>query len=859
MARRLSSRFTTHLPGTPGLQLICLLALLQIALGLAGLVAAAAGVQWTPPTMVRNWQRAVEIVLLGALALYLLQGAGRDVRLANLGALFLLIAVFFAHPPSRALALALPEGPAYAVRLARAITVDAFTPALAWLFARDFPRALESRASARVVDVAIRVSVVAALFLIAANLVIEIRGNTGALARFDRNDAFGHYWTVCFGLLVPIAPFILWRMRHAPIDERRRVRLFGVGIALVGVFPVLLAVVPPWFPSLAEKVHGELGAKVLVPMNLALILAMAATTAYSVAVRQVLDVRTVLRQAAQYGLARLAVGALVVLPLVFISIEIYRVRGEPIASLFETRRLLWLAGAVVAFLVVVRIRQRLIVAIDRLFFREPYDARSVLGALMKSAGGDVPIDAWAKQLIDEIDRALHVESGGLLVATFDGEEYQPVVGALRRLPRDSVLARQLEGQRAPVRIALERPSDFFNSLPHDAQVWLADGNIDLLVPLPGSGGSLSGILTLGPKRSELPFSRQDLLMLETVAASVGISLENRLLRESAGHRQHAEASEDPASECTSCSRVNRPGATACEGCGSPTQVSTLPRELFGKFRVEERIGHGGMGVVYRAADITLERSVALKTLPARSPDDAQRLRREARTMAAITHPNLALILGVETWQGTPIVVLEYLAGGTLEKRLQSGPLPLAEVLELTRLMARVLEKVHRAGILHRDVKPSNIGYTEERVPKLLDFGLARIVGEASPGVGVTLGQGTQSVTGFAGTPLYMCPEAFDMARPGAGFDLWSLSVVAFEAANGAHPFERANSTETLRAIRRGFDDGLRASIATWPETISELFARLLSGDPGRRPATAAEMAEWVADAKSGGAGWAAAR
>ena len=380
-------------------------------------------------------------MLLGALALYLLQGAGRDIRLANLGGLFLLIAVFFAHPPSRALALALPEGPAHAVRLLRAITVDAFTPTLAWLFARDFPRALESRASARVVDFAIRVSVAAALFLIAANLAIEVRGHAGGLAIFDRNDAFGHYWTVCFGLLVPIAPFILWRMRHAPLDESRRVRLFGVGIALVGIFPVFLAVVPPWFPSLEEKVHGELGATVLVPLNLVLILAMAAATAYSVAVRQILDVRTVLRKAAQYGLARFAVGALVALPLVFIGIEIYRVRGERIASLFEARRLLWISGAAVAFFVVLRVRQRLIVAIDRIFFREPYDARGVLRALMKRAGSDEATEAWARRLIAEIDGAFHVESTGLLVAALDGEAYQPVAGAVRRLPRASVLAR----------------------------------------------------------------------------------------------------------------------------------------------------------------------------------------------------------------------------------------------------------------------------------------------------------------------------------------------------------------------------------------------------------------------------------
>jgi serine/threonine-protein kinase len=96
----------------------------------------------------------------------------------------------------------------------------------------------------------------------------------------------------------------------------------------------------------------------------------------------------------------------------------------------------------------------------------------------------------------------------------------------------------------------------------------------------------------------------------------------------------------------------------------------------------------------------------------------------------------------------------------------------------------------------------------------------------------------------------MCPEAFDMARPGAGFDLWSLGVVAFEAVSGAHPFERVNSAETLRAIRRGFDDENRALMPKCPEAVSELFARLLSSDPARRPASATEMAEWLADAES---------
>jgi hypothetical protein len=845
----LSSPFATRLPGGRGFQAVALVALVQIALGLAGLAAIALGAEWEPPTVVRDWQRAAVIVVLGSLALYLLQGAGRDVRVAHLGGLFLLIAVFFAHPPSAALVGALPGAASDLVRIARGVTVDAFTPALAWLFVRDFPRTLESRASARLVGLAIGASVAVALGLIGVNLAIALRGEAGALAPLDRGDAFGHYWTVCFALLLPLPPFVLWRTRRAPPDERRRVALFAGGVSLAGVFPVLLAVVPPWFPALSEQVHGELGATLLVPLNLLFILAMAGTTAYAVVVRHVLDVRTVLRKAAQYALARLAVGVLVGLPLAWIALEVYRLREEPIASLFDGIRLLWMTLAIVAIVGVLRIRQRLMVAVDRLFFREPYDPRSVLAALTENAGRESAIGPWAESLLAEVDQALHLESAGLLVAALDEEDYRPVAGTLRRLARGSTLAGILASRRSPLRVEVEPPGELFASLPEDEQVWLVDGGVELLVPLAGTRDTLPGILALGPKRSELPFSREDLLLLETAAGSIAISLENRLLRESAGSHGRTETTEEPASECLRCSRVGPSGIAACAACAGEVRPSTLPSELFGKFRVEERIGQGGMGVVYRAADLTLGRSVALKTLPATSPEDARRLRREARTMAAITHPNLALILGAETWKGTPILVLEYLAGGTLETRAAQGPVALREVLEIARLMARVLERAHGAGILHRDVKPSNIGFTADGVPKLLDFGLARIVGEGAP-TAAPVPDEPLSDSGFAGTPVYMCPEAFAMARPGPGFDLWSLGVVAFEAAAGVHPFDRGAPSATIQAIRAGWSDSLRERLPGCTDALADLFSRLLARDAGRRPASAAEMAGWIADVES---------
>ena len=156
-------------------------------------------------------------------------------------------------------------------------------------------------------------------------------------------------------------------------------------------------------------------------------------------------------------------------------------------------------------------------------------------------------------------------------------------------------------------------------------------------------------------------------------------------------------------------------------------MAPLPRVLLGKLELRERLGEGGMGLVYRAFDRELERSVAVKTLPRVSGESTLRLRQEARSMAAVSHPGVAVIYGVESWQGLPFLVVEHLAGGTLARRLGS-PWPVDEALRLGADLADALDAIHRRGLLHRDVKPSNIGFDGEAHPKLLDFGLARLVG-----------------------------------------------------------------------------------------------------------------------------------
>ncbi len=830
---------------------VCTIAAAQMALGLAGMVAVAAGSEPYFESSISLWQRSVAALTFAGLAAYLLQGGRRDVRVAHLGVLLLLFGAFFALPPTGTIAAAAPEPLAGGVRLLRRLPMDAFTPALVWIFFRDFPRTLDRPGTARLFRVAIAVSLAAAGFLIAANFRIALRGEAGTGGTFDRFHDVSQYWTVVFGLIAPALPVALWRTRHAPPDERRRVGFFVAGLATAALLPVLLAAVPPLSPALETFLRREPVARVVLPLNLAMILSLAAITAYAVLVQHVLDVRTVLRKAARYTLAQGVVGALTLVPFALLGTVVYRGRHEPLANLFEGTLLLRLLTLLGAGLVVLRLRRRLLLAIDRLFFREAYDARRILADMAERSRSAESSEELARSLIAEVDHALHLESLGLLVSAPERGTYLPVSGTVRRLDASSALIQLLAKDGKPLRVDLARHAPPLQQLSEDDLVWIADAGAEVLVPLVGSRRSITGILSLGPKRSELPFSREDMLLLAALGGAAGIGLENRQLQESVGADRLRSSEEQRAAECARCGRVVAPEASCCTACGGRVRGCPLPQELFGKFHLERRIGSGGMGVVYRATDVALGRPVALKTLPSTRPADAARLRREARAMAAITHLNLAVIFGAETWQGTPILVIEYLAGQTLTERLAAGPLAAGEALDLCATLADALQFLHDSGYLHRDVKPSNIGFTDAGVPKLLDFGLVRIAGRES---GSSASQGARegglTESGLLGTPLYMSPEALAGERPDPSFDLWSLGVVGFEAIAGCHPFEREHAGETLTAIQHGLAVDLAEIRPGCPPEVAALFGRLLASDRSARPPSARVMARLLREARS---------
>ena len=268
--------------------------------------------------------------------------------------------------------------------------------------------------------------------------------------------------------------------------------------------------------------------------------------------------------------------------------------------------------------------------------------------------------------------------------------------------------------------------------------------------------------------------------------------------------------------------------------------------IVGPYRVEREIGRGGMGVVYLAVDTRLDRDVAIKALPAELASDAARLERferEAKTLAQLSHPNLAGIYGVEEQEGARFLVLEYVPGETLADRLDRGALPLDDALEFAGQICAGVKAAHEAGVVHRDLKPANIKITSEGKAKVLDFGLARSDGEAVSSSGLDISnsptisspvQHSPTIPGaIMGTAPYMSPEQARGRRVDKRTDIWSFGVVLYEMLTGIGPFHGETATDSIGAIlHKDVDLGLLPKGT--PVGVRRVLKRCLERDKAKR-------------------------
>ena len=267
-------------------------------------------------------------------------------------------------------------------------------------------------------------------------------------------------------------------------------------------------------------------------------------------------------------------------------------------------------------------------------------------------------------------------------------------------------------------------------------------------------------------------------------------------------------------------------------------MSLTPGNRIGAFQVVGVLGAGGMGEVYRARDLKLGREVAIKILPAAfqsDPDRLARFEREARSLAAINHPNIAAIYGVEEQPGINALVLELVEGHTLEERLRSGPIPIREAVDIARQTAAALNAAHEKEIVHRDLKPANIKITPGGVVKILDFGLAKAAEElaaSAPAQSTMTAAATQAGV-VLGTPAYMSPEQARGQAVDKRTDIWSFGCLLFEMLTGRQPFAGATMSDSIAAILDRDPDWTALPAAT-PPSVRRLLQRCLTKDSRQR-------------------------
>ena len=758
--------------------------------------------------------RLLVLAALSACALLLIRGGRFDHRAQLLGAFFALGVSSFSLGVSSLLQIGfLGDRPV--------ILPEVFSPALMWAFAREFPRV---HRRTRIDDVARRMVPISAM----VGGALWIVNATPLLERIPVLARDGLYWVILAILILSALAVLALRARDAKADESRRAVLFIGGI-VVGAGPIFLnaLIELSWAPA---QQFGDEHRDALAVIVYASILSIPFSTTYAVLSRRALDIRVVVRASYQRLLTRrllAVVGAVPLAALVWLlasqpSRTVADVMSEPLA-------LLLVMAAGIAGLAA-GVRRRLLTYVDAWVDPESEEQRAVLAA----ASGTLAQATSAAQ-VDEVVVSAVRRAGAapatLLVATGVADEHAhhftaPHAG-MAPLARTSALVHVLESTREPLPVDPDDGTSAFEFLPGDDAEWVLAAAAAVVAPVVGPGSEINGVMVVGRRFDDRRVT-VDHTFLAALAATAGLALDRlRLLQAPDG----GAADPRSARECPVCGIVEPADHERRCQCGVAYDEAPTPAFLAGKFRVDRRLGAGGMGVVYLAHDVRLGRDVAVKTLPALAGQGLVRLQEEARTMAAQAHPAIAQIYGLETWRGRPLLIVELLAGGTLAARLDRGPLSATVAGGVAVTVAEALAVLHRAGYLHGDIKPSNIGFTSDGSAKLLDFGLAHLTDDRNQPAG--------------GTVLYTSPELLAGGTAGAADDIWALCVVLYEMVVGRHPFIGGDRNAVIDRIRRqqiqpGGEAGDDAS-----STLLSVVSVILTARSSERPATARAFTDRV--------------
>ena len=680
-----------------------------------------------------------------------------------------------------------------------------------------------------------------------ANNFSRLRGNVRPLDLLLA-DAYSSIGTMM--LLASLVILVVRLVRAHDPNRRRRLQLLflsmlpGSGAFIVGFAISLLQLGHLWRAgaALLQVPATMLGSGIFT---------------YAVVRHRMFNIRVLVRRSIQYALAKGTLLALMTLPVVGLATFLYLHRDDSLAVLLTGTPAIYVV-LLLPLLLVIRYRKRLLEALDRRFFREQYDARRVLLHVVSIIRNGSDMLALSRAALDEIDRALHPKHISLW-------QVDPDVAALHRgfwrgeeerdaepLNASGTLATLLSGDEDPLDVYGRATRAVLGRLPEAEREWLHATGAHLLVPLLIEQ-RMVGLLVLGERKSEEPYSGEDRELLRTLGAQLALTLDYTRLKQSpslvwsplSGAPLHLHLS-DALQLCPRCGRCYSPDDSRCELDDQQlVPESGVPRVIEDKYVVTKLLGRGGMGSVYLANQKRLNRNVAVKVLLSHlvgSSSMRSRFEREARIVARLRHPAIVTIhdFGVLP-SGHAYLVMEYLDGDTLRKTINGGAQPLDTALSLLRAIGEAVDTAHRAGIVHRDLKPENIMLCGAAPQvRVLDFGLAKMSGPIGEDE-QTLVQSGHSA-GVVGTLMYMAPEVLSGHVADPRSDQYSLGIIAWELLAGMHPLGHATD---LASVVRGHTDRpmipIRERVPSVPAHVAEAIGRALSKKPEERFSSVAEF------------------
>ena len=644
-------------------------------------------------------------------------------------------------------------------------------------------------------------------------------------------------------------------------DQRRRIKwmIYGsiLGILPAALYMVLRLIFPGPNLGPAHSTEGTLRYLSFVIGNF-MTVAVPISVGYAVLKHRVFDVQIVIRRGLQHLFAKQVLRMILALPLAGLSWTIIVNRNLPLTAILTGNPLLLLLIAAAGLSL--KFRRQLTHWIDRRFFREAYNQEQILLNLIDRIKELDSMPELSRLVSKEVEAAMHPER---VYVFYRGEEKHDLTLGYSsggqshdlRITEESELLRLMQRQRAPQDV----PLPLHGGLPDDETAWLSQLGVNLIVPMSGNDGRLAGLLLLGEKKSEEPYTPTDRQLLQAIAAQIAVVYENVWLKERAAKEQKIkhevlerleEQKINLVKECPACGACYDSTSDVCAKDQRELTLSLpVERTIDMKYRLEQLIGRGGMGAVYEATDLRLNRRVAIKIMLGNMFGDRTALRRferEAQASARLNHPNIISVYdygGIRT--DGAFLVMELLRGSTLRSELQrAGRLdPQTAVAWFTQLLEGV-KAAHQAGVIHRDLKPENVISSKaagrEQI-KVLDFGLAKIL-QLDP-------SNPQSLTApgmIMGTFAYMSPEQVTGEEVDERSDIFSLGVMVVEALTGRRPFVGRTSAELITAILSapflppGEAEGV-AGKSDEARKLDEVLQRCLAKDRGQRFESVAAM------------------